>query len=193
MGWVEYNGGLVEFSDGAKVDALLVDGRRLLARRAGGLRWGHLQKGTDIRKFRVVEGSVEVAVKGEKSSAETGEVSSPLGVAVSEQRYNPIDVRDRVKVIDETLLTLQNERVELLDALKVAGFLLCPVEEPHTAEQGFLVGDLVELKSTEHTSLTAMAIGERGRVTRFYSVGGSEVVINDHFVVHVDDLVLISR
>lgn len=193
MGWVEYNGELIEFSDGARADVLLRDGRKLEGCRVSGLRWGHAQISSDIRRFRVVSGSVEVAVKGEKSSAETGEVSSPLGVAVSEQRYNPIDVRDRVKVIDETLLTLQKERVELLDALKVAGFLLCPVEEPHTAEQGFLVGDLVELTSTEHTKATAMAIGERGRVTKFYNLGNSKVVINGNFIIHVDDLVLVSR
>lgn len=186
MIWVEYNGRGVAFEQGTKVNFTTREGvESSRAMFAKDLRWswhdadnGYPEN--DIVSFSVVAGSL---------------VENPPVVEV--KAFNPVALRDRVIEIDETLLTLDEERVTIILQLALEGFILSSVTEPVVVKKPepepvvFEEGDIVRLER-KTSSITSMLVGMVGTVTQTANSVG-EVEVDNAYLPASKDLELISR
>lgn len=54
-GWIEWSGGKMPVHGAARVICQLKDGRTMRAARARSREWEHINDGTDISRYRIVE------------------------------------------------------------------------------------------------------------------------------------------
>lgn len=174
MGWIDYDGQGVLITYAARVDVTLRGGRFLENMSAGGLRWTSTNSNSDIVKFRVVSGSVDVE-GGCKVLEEVKE----------DPRYNPIDTRDRIEYIDAQIKLMTEERVTLVNLLLENGFYL-KLSEPVNID--YSKGNLFVLISKDHTGQTAMKIGEVACVTGVSANDTNRLILAGTYVVHKKDL-----
>ena len=188
MIWVDYDGQGIEHSNGAVVDLVLANGNVVTDVLAETFRWGNTFgcPSEDIKKFRVVHGSI--FLKNEPIIAQ-GQSITPLNTC--NDRYNPIDSRDRIVEIDTMIIGLKKERKELVEKIESEGFNLVKVKE--VEEFVLEVGDIVRYARSDY-SHTLMQLSSVGIVT-LLSVGTNDkkVTIDGSYYVDYRDLDLIAK